>query len=83
MIQQLIAPLRADMAEGFYDKLNMLQGENNTYFLGALLAFELTERNVSYAFNLMGQCFGSREGWPYVKVRTDYPKSSWGRSTHN
>jgi hypothetical protein len=59
---------RADLAEGFYDKINEMQGKNNTYFLGALLAFELTERNVSYAIHLIGRCFGTDEEWPYCKV---------------
>ncbi|KAG6557173.1 hypothetical protein Mapa_001100 [Marchantia paleacea] len=56
-----------DMADGFYDKMSEMQGQNNTYYLGALLAFELTERNVSYAFDLVKKHFGTTKEHPYVK----------------
>lgn len=59
------------MASGFYDKLEELQGENNTYYVGALMAFELTERNSSYAINIMAKCFGSTEEPIYVKASTE------------
>ncbi|KAL2641753.1 hypothetical protein R1flu_009340 [Riccia fluitans] len=62
-----------DMAEGFYDKLEELQGENNTYFVGALMAFELTERNASYSINLMAKYFGSTVEAIYVKRLIEYP----------
>ncbi|KAF9608286.1 hypothetical protein IFM89_008571 [Coptis chinensis] len=43
-------PLVNNMKLGFYEKLEFeLQGLNNTYYVGSLLAFELTERNSSYA----------------------------------
>ncbi|KAL0418546.1 UNVERIFIED_CONTAM: hypothetical protein Sradi_1268100 [Sesamum radiatum] len=44
-----------DMKDGFYDKLEfLLQGQQNTYYAGGLMAFELTERNSSYALELVG-----------------------------
>jgi hypothetical protein len=34
------------MKDGFYEKLESeLQGLKNTYYVGRLMAFELTERN--------------------------------------
>ncbi|XP_071913764.1 uncharacterized protein [Coffea arabica] len=60
-----------DMKEGFYDRLETeLQGQMNTYYVGGLMAFELTERNSSYAMALMQKHFGSSEPlpkFPYVK----------------
>ncbi|CAM6101924.1 unnamed protein product [Calypogeia fissa] len=47
-----------DMADGFYDKLQDLQGRNSTYYVGGLLAFELTESNASFAQSLVHRCFG-------------------------
>ena len=60
------------MKDGFYEKLeNQLQGQNNTFYVGALLAFELTERNAAYAFSLVMKHFASENpepSFPYVKV---------------
>mgnify|MGYP004723960213 CR=1 FL=1 len=67
------------MKEGFYDRLETeLQGQMNTYYVGGLMAFELTERNSSYAMALMQKHFGSSEPLPkfaYVKVleTVDHP----------
>ncbi|OWM69223.1 hypothetical protein CDL15_Pgr025410 [Punica granatum] len=42
-----------DMKNGFYERLESeLQGLRNTYYVGGLMAFELTERNSSYAMAL-------------------------------
>ncbi|KAG5250029.1 AMP-dependent synthetase and ligase family protein [Salix suchowensis] len=42
-----------EMKGGFYDKLESeLQGQRNTFYVGGLMAFELTERNSSYAMAL-------------------------------
>ncbi|XP_042015983.1 uncharacterized protein LOC121763959 [Salvia splendens] len=60
-----------DMKDGFYDKLEfLLQGHRNTYFVGGLMAFELTERNSSYAFDLVRKHFSTdslEPSFPYVK----------------
>ncbi|XP_057809111.1 uncharacterized protein LOC131023584 [Salvia miltiorrhiza] len=60
-----------DMKDGFYDKLEfLLQGHRNTYFVGGLMAFELTERNSSYAFDLVQKHFSNKSlepSYPYVK----------------
>ncbi|KAI3823214.1 hypothetical protein L1987_04651 [Smallanthus sonchifolius] len=60
-----------EMKDGFYEKLeNQLQGQNNTFYVGGLMAFELTERNSSYAFGLVLKHFASdnpEPSFPYVK----------------
>ncbi|XP_051120905.1 uncharacterized protein LOC127244416, partial [Andrographis paniculata] len=60
-----------DMKEGFYDKLEfLLQGQQNTYYVGGLMAFELTERNSNYAFELVRKHFSNdnpEPNHPYVK----------------
>ncbi|KAL3519203.1 hypothetical protein ACH5RR_021792 [Cinchona calisaya] len=60
-----------DMKDGFYDRLETeLQGQNNTYYVGGLMAFELTERNSSYAMALVRKHFSSSDPlprFPYVK----------------
>ncbi|KAK4408231.1 Long-chain-fatty-acid--AMP ligase FadD26 [Sesamum angolense] len=65
-----------DMKDRFYDKLEfLLQGQQNTYYAGGLMAFELTERNSSYALELVRKHFSSDNPEPsytYVKSRTLY-----------
>ncbi|KAL2238642.1 UNVERIFIED_CONTAM: Long-chain-fatty-acid--AMP ligase FadD26 [Sesamum indicum] len=60
-----------DIKNGFYDKVEMeLQGQQNTYYIGGLMAFELTERNSSYAMALVRRhfaCDGPLPRFPYVK----------------
>lgn len=60
------------MKAGFYDKLETeLQGQQNTYYIGGLMAFELTERNSSYAMALVRKHFANADPLPrlpYVKV---------------
>lgn len=60
------------MKNGFYDKVeNELQGEQNTYYIGGLVAFELTERNSTYAMALIRKHFACDDPlprFPYVKV---------------
>lgn len=67
------------MKNGFYDKLECeLQGLRNTYYIGGLTAFELTERNSSYAMALVCKHFATKDSapiFPYVKVVS--------RSSHN
>ncbi|XP_028780068.1 uncharacterized protein LOC114736419 [Neltuma alba] len=61
-----------DMKDGFYDKFELeLQGSRNTYFVGGLVAFELTERNASYAMALVCKNFGNNSDlpvFPYTKT---------------
>ncbi|KAL0461006.1 UNVERIFIED_CONTAM: Long-chain-fatty-acid--AMP ligase FadD28 [Sesamum latifolium] len=60
-----------DMKDRFYDKLEfLLQGQQNTFYAGGLMAFELTERNSSYALELVRKHFSSdnpEPSYPYVK----------------
>ncbi|KAJ1399879.1 Trimeric LpxA-like superfamily [Sesbania bispinosa] len=60
-----------DMKDGFYEKLESeLQGSRNTYYVGGLMAFELTERNSSYAMALMCKNFANSNDlplFPYTK----------------
>ncbi|KAK9078555.1 hypothetical protein SSX86_002612 [Deinandra increscens subsp. villosa] len=72
-----------DMKEGFYDKMeNELQGQQNTYYVGGLVAFELTERNSSYAMNLVRKHFASDDPlprFPYVKRLFPLLSDCWDR----
>ncbi|WVZ02958.1 hypothetical protein V8G54_023764, partial [Vigna mungo] len=60
-----------DMKDGFYEKLeSKLQGSRNTYYVGGLMAFELTERNSSYAMALICKNFAHSNDlpiFPYIK----------------
>ncbi|MFQ6638664.1 hypothetical protein Gotur_016069 [Gossypium turneri] len=60
-----------DMKNGFYERLESeLQGKRNTYYVGGLMAFELTERNSSYAMALICKHFANNKStpvFPYVK----------------
>lgn len=60
------------MKDGFYGKIeNQLQGHRNTYYVGGLMAFELTERNSSYSMALISKHFANADpqpGFAYVKV---------------
>lgn len=62
----------SDMKNGFYDKLESeLQGFQNTYYVGGLMAFELTERNSSYSIAMICKHFANDDvvpEFPYVKV---------------
>lgn len=46
-----------DMALGFHRRLDQLQGRQNTYYAGSLLAFELTDHNVLQAKSLVDRFF--------------------------
>ncbi|KAI3748293.1 hypothetical protein L6452_11277 [Arctium lappa] len=73
-----------DMKEGFYDKMETeLQGQQNTYYIGGLVAFELTERNSSYAMNLICKHFASDDplpNFPYVKRLFPLLSDCWDRN---
>lgn len=46
------------LAAGFYDKVEALQGKNNTFWAGSLMNFELTERTAAYSMQLADRYFG-------------------------
>lgn len=60
------------MEDGFYKRLELeLQGSLNTYYTGGLMAFELTERNSSYAMALVCKHFANDNSsltFSYAKV---------------
>ncbi|KAK1621122.1 hypothetical protein QYE76_026639 [Lolium multiflorum] len=60
-----------DMKDGFYERFeSQLQGFQNTYYVGGLLAFELTERNASYSIETVCKHFAidvEQTVTPYVK----------------
>lgn len=60
------------MKNGFYNRMESeLQGQHNTYYVGGLMAFELTERNSTYAMALVRKHFANNNlqpKFPYVKV---------------
>jgi predicted NAD/FAD-binding protein len=45
------------IADGFYDRLEAMQGERGTYYCGGLLAFELVEQVVRYSRHLVESHF--------------------------
>ena len=47
----------AQMADGFYDKLEALQGQRRTFLLGGAMAFELAERAAGYSQALVERFF--------------------------
>ncbi|XP_057452599.1 uncharacterized protein LOC130744429 [Lotus japonicus] len=71
-----------DMKNGFYGKLESeLQGSRNTYYVGGLMAFELTERNSSYAMAMVCKNFANSSDlpvFPYTKslfpLQTEFQK---------
>ncbi|PNT61291.1 hypothetical protein BRADI_5g13250v3 [Brachypodium distachyon] len=60
-----------DMKDGFYERFeSQLQGFQNTYYVGGLLAFELTERNASYSIATVCKHFAvdvEQTVTPYIK----------------
>jgi hypothetical protein len=47
----------AAFSEGYYERLEALQGQQNTYYVGGLLDFELVERIVRYSQKLVAERF--------------------------
>ncbi|WP_435356769.1 FAD-dependent oxidoreductase [Emticicia sp. SJ17W-69] len=45
--------LTTPMANGFYDNLEALQGQNNTFYIGGLMNFELVETIMNYSKHLI------------------------------
>lgn len=45
------------MSSGFYDKLEALQGDNNTFYTGGLMNFELVETITNYSKHLIKKYF--------------------------
>jgi predicted NAD/FAD-dependent oxidoreductase len=46
-----------DLQNGFYEKLESIQGEKHTYYMGELLNFSMVESTAAYAKDLVGRCF--------------------------
>ncbi|KAJ6704735.1 hypothetical protein OIU79_009615 [Salix purpurea] len=73
-----------EMKDGFYNKLEPeLQGQRNTFYVGGLMAFELTERNSSYAMTLVCRHFANNNSvpmFPYVKSLLSLKSDCWDRS---
>ncbi|KAG4985278.1 hypothetical protein JHK82_032883 [Glycine max] len=64
-VEHVILQRALYMKDGFYEKLESeLQGSRNTYYVGGLMAFELTERNSSYAMALICKNFAYRNDFP-------------------
>ncbi|KAG8389051.1 hypothetical protein BUALT_Bualt02G0189100 [Buddleja alternifolia] len=84
-LQRLITSfdLNTDMKNGFYEKVETeLQGQQNTYYIGGLMAFELTERNSSYAMALVHRHFACDDPlprFPYVKRLLSLKSECWGK----
>ncbi|KAL5566579.1 hypothetical protein UlMin_029743 [Ulmus minor] len=76
-----------DIKEGFYEKLESeLQGSRNTYYVGGLMAFELTERNSSYSMALVCKHFANKNSaptFPYVKSLFPLQKDCRSRNPKN
>ncbi|WCJ36960.1 Long-chain-fatty-acid--AMP ligase FadD28 [Euphorbia peplus] len=72
-----------DMKDGFYERLESeLQGLRNTYYVGGLMAFELTERNSSYSMALISKHFANDNSlpmFPYVKALFPLQSDYWQR----
>ncbi|XP_023742156.3 uncharacterized protein LOC111890232 isoform X1 [Lactuca sativa] len=70
-VNSQVVESNAEMKDGFYEKLeHQLQGQNNTFYVGGLMAFELTERNSSYALSLVIKHFATdnpEPKFPYIK----------------
>ncbi|CAI9096365.1 OLC1v1032491C1 [Oldenlandia corymbosa var. corymbosa] len=73
-----------DMKKGFYEKLeHELQGHCNTYYVGGLMAFELTERNASYSIALVRKHFASdTPDFTYLKRLLPLKSGSSGLISH-
>ncbi len=54
----------ADVADGYYGRLEALQGQRRTYYVGSLFNFELVEANVAYAHDLVARHFSRAEAAP-------------------
>jgi len=57
-----------DIADGIYDRLEALQGQNHTYYVGSLLNFELVEANMAYATALVERHFSAQASAPSLRV---------------
>ncbi|KAF8653877.1 hypothetical protein HU200_062011 [Digitaria exilis] len=66
-----------DMKNGFYERVeSQLQGFQNTYYVGGLLAFELTERNASYSISAVCKHFAIDSELPVIPyVKRLFPLS--------
>ena len=46
-----------DLKDGFYEKLEAIQGDHRTYYTGGLLNFELVENAAAYSDFIVGKFF--------------------------
>ncbi len=49
-----------DMRDGYYERLEALQGQRGTYYVGAIMNFELVESCIAYSKHLVRRHFKSR-----------------------
>ncbi len=51
-----------EMADGYYETLEGLQGANHTYYAGEIMSFTTVELCARYSRSLVERCFSSRRG---------------------
>jgi hypothetical protein len=49
-----------DFREGFFDRVEQLQGRNRTYYAGAMMNFELVECSIAYSKQLVNKYFARK-----------------------
>ena len=54
------SPLPKDYAEGWYDQVEAMQGENNTYYAGEVMCFGNMEETAEYAKELTARFFARK-----------------------
>jgi hypothetical protein len=52
------------MRDGFYQRLEAIQGQRNTYYVGAIMNFELVETSIAYSKHLVEKHFPRRRSPP-------------------
>jgi acyl carrier protein len=57
--------------ERFFQKIEDLQGKNNTFYIGSLLNFELVECNIAYAKALISKFFALQENTQINEIPTE------------
>lgn len=59
-----------DIRAGFFERMEALQGQSRTYYVGSLLGYELVECTVAYSQNLIEQRFAHIESAELAEKRT-------------
>lgn len=62
---------RADIQAGIFERLEALQGKNNTYFLGSIFNFDLIECNINYARELARGAFAAERLAAQAQARAE------------